>query len=224
MKPMKSQAGLQGRVSIFGKILPTLDMPRWPCPPHHLCQPGVGRGALPAVDLLLQPLVQLLRDVGPAGHGTAEPCTRPGSPSRDHTRHVSATSAVLPICKQRTDSSAAPLPAHSSAWPPLPPPRLTRVLVSRLLRPVHGVEQRGHQPIVGLLVGTNQVGEGLEALGLDALDGLGRQRGEELSCSPFCQLHVPRQPPAGQQSEERSAETSAPCSRQGCSLGMLFLG
>lgn len=60
MKPMKSLAGLQGRVSIFGKIPPTLTMPPWPSPPHCLRQLRVGRGALPAVDLLLQPLVQLL--------------------------------------------------------------------------------------------------------------------------------------------------------------------
>lgn len=54
------------------------------------------------------------------------------------------------------------------------PPWLTRVLVGRLPCPVHGVEQRRHQPVVGLLVGTDQVREGAETLGLDSLDGLGR--------------------------------------------------
>lgn len=54
MKPMKSLAGLQGEVGS------TVAREGWPCPPHHPCHAGAGWGALPAVDLLLQPLVQLL--------------------------------------------------------------------------------------------------------------------------------------------------------------------
>lgn len=139
--------------------------------------PGAGRGALPAVELLLQPLVQLLRDVGPAGEGSAG------------TRHrVPPAPGILPVCGQSHRLSGT-LPAASLAQSP-GPPRLTRVLVRP--RAVHGVQQWGHQPVVGVLVGTDQVGQGAETLGLDALDGLERQSGGRTITSP----PLPGQPQA----------------------------
>lgn len=65
MKPMKSLAGLQSRMGVFGKNPPHHPHHReggvavpTPSPPSA---PGwAWGGALPAVDLLLQPLVQLL--------------------------------------------------------------------------------------------------------------------------------------------------------------------
>lgn len=129
--------------------------------------PGAGRGALPAVNLLLQPQVQLLRDVGPAGGGHGMP----------------PASGIVPVCGQSHSSAGpSPLPAQPGTAPA--PPRLTRVPVRP--RPEHGVQQRGHQPVVGVLVGTDQLGEGVETLGLDALDGLGRQsRGSTITSPPL---------------------------------------
>lgn len=190
--------------------------------------PTAWGGALPAVDLLLQPLVQLLRDVGPAGGSSA------GTGHR-----VPPASGILPVCGQSHQLSGT-LPAPSPAQPPVPP-RLTRVLVRP--RPVHGVQQGGHQPVVGALVGTDQVGEGAETLGLDALDGLGRQSRGSTVTSPssaraalarFVQWVCPSQcarggleGPAGHRTHGvRSVETSASFSRQGFSPWtprMLFL-
>lgn len=98
--------------------------------------------------------------------------TAPCAPSLGHPPRLWAESPVSGI-----------LPSPSLARPPAPP-RLTRVLVRP--RPVHGVQQGGHQPVVGVLVGTDQVGEGAETLGLDALDGLGRQsRGSTITSPPL---------------------------------------
>lgn len=133
--------------------------------------PGAGRDSLPAVHLLLQLLVQLLRDVGAAGGGSA-----------GTGRRVSPGSGILPVCGQSHQLSGT-LPAPSSEQPPAPP-RLTRVLLRP--RAVHGVQQGGRQPVVWVLVGTDQVGKGAETLGLDALDGLGRQsRGSTVTSPPL---------------------------------------
>lgn len=123
--------------------------------------------------------------MGPAGDGSADPRARHGSTGQNRARRLPAASAILPVCGQRTACSAGPPPWLTALHgPPPPPPQLTRVLVGRLPCPVHGVEQGGHQPVVGLLVGADQVGEGSETFGLDALDGLGRQRRGSTVTSP----------------------------------------
>lgn len=106
-----------------------------------------------------------------------------------------APSPVLPPCPPAGTALPAgfPLPSSPSAGTappaqhrhprqppapiPQPPAPLTRVLIGCVPVPVHGVEQGGHQPVVGLLVGADQVGERAETLGLDALDGLGEAEG-----------------------------------------------
>lgn len=121
------------------------------------------------------------------GGGSTRPRAPPINPGRHHAAHMAASS-ILPICGHRPQlSTVTSLPAA----PTLCPHALTRVLVSCFPEPVHGVEQRCHQPIVGLLVGTDQLGEAAEALGLDTLDGLGGQRGWWPPCPP---IHKPDTP------------------------------